>query len=367
MDIKKALFAYGDKVVFLLFLALFLFAAFKLVSPSNQDNNDVVLNGGGGTSAGDPDILIAPEAEAVKRKVDLPLDGERARLAEGGVAEDYDDVFPLEGKEKSCPECAWLVPIELEKCPKCGYPFEHRHGDKDKDGMPDTWEDKYAEKWKDKFPNENYPAKVTDSEVPDADKDPDLDGYANIDEYQGGSDPGDPKSIPQMFVVHEIGSQLVDILFKGFIVHAGGEYDVPDPKYWALEINWGRDTKTKIIPYGGYFHGYRLFPLVKTIEMRPNPRLGEGVKVPFEIWSLTIQKKNRKKIVVNRNEEVRESELYTRLRVTRGPDKNKIIGPLYDTDKFTANSKTFTVQSVMEDEVLLTDEKNQKIVLRKGR
>jgi hypothetical protein len=367
MDTKKLLFAYGDKAVFLIFLALFLFAAFKLVSQPEQDNTKLVPNGGGVAASPDTGILIAPEAEAVKKRVELPLDGERARLAEGGVAEDYDDVFPLEGKEKSCPECDWLVPIELEKCPKCGHPFTERHGDKDKDGMRDEWEDKYAEKWKDKFPNENYPAKVTDSEVPDADKDPDQDGYVNIDEYLGDSDPGDPKSVPQMFVVHEIGAQLVDILFKGFIVNEGGDYDKPDPEYWALEINWGKGAKTKIIPYGGYFHRYRLYPLEKRTEMRPNPRLGPGVKVPFEIWSLTIQKKNRKAIVVDMHEEVRENELYTRLRVTRGADKNKVLGPLYDADRFTANSKEFTVESVLEDQVILTDEKGQEVIIRKGR
>jgi hypothetical protein len=53
--------------------------------------------------------------------------------------------------------------------------------DDDNDGMPDNWENEHG----------------LDPFVDDALRDADNDGYTNLEEYQLGSDPNDPNSIPK--------------------------------------------------------------------------------------------------------------------------------------------------------------------------
>jgi hypothetical protein len=258
-------------------------------------------------------------------------------------------IEPIEGKEKSCPDCFRIVPIDIEECPECGYLFVPSD-DEDRDGMPNEWEDKYD---------------VTDRKVPDANKDPDGDGYANIEEYHGGSDPGDPTSVPKALIIVDIGREQVDILFRGFLVNAGGDADVPDPRFWVLQINWGAQAETSIIPYGGYFRGYRMYPLRKKVEKVWNESLGiEEVK---ETWYLTIQKRGRKPIVVGMNMIATEQEPYAKLRITTGIDRGKTTQKVYDTEKFTANGMEYTVLLVDAEkrQVTLMDENENIIRLKK--
>ena len=84
-----------------------------------------------------------------------------------------------------------------------------------------------------------------------------------------------------------------------------------------------------------------------------------------DVWYLTIQKKGRQPIVVRMKTEARENEFYTRLRVTRRRDKGKTTERLYDTEKFTANDKEYTILRIAEKEVKLLDEKRNIITLKK--
>lgn len=54
--------------------------------------------------------------------------------------------------------------------------YIHSEGDRDQDGLPDEWEDRYG----------------TDPDVPDAGDDPDNDGSNNGEEHERGTDPHDP-------------------------------------------------------------------------------------------------------------------------------------------------------------------------------
>ena len=345
MDIKKILFKFGDKIIFVVFLALFLLSALKLVSNQGNNGNSGVIGVGAPQATADMDILARAEFHILKSEIEDPP----ISYTGGGIAEDPDWVEPVEGKEKACPRCFRIVPIEMEKCPECGNSWGPTNDD-DRDGMPNDWEDKYD---------------VTDRKVPDAQEDPDADGYTNIEEYHGNSDPGDPKSIPKTLVIVEIGREPVDILFRGYIVNEGGDPEKPDPLSWVLQINWGKYADTSFIPYGGYFRGYRMYPLAKKIETTWNPAIGENVTE--DIWALTIQKKNRQPIYVIKDKTALEQEAYAILRITSGPDKDKRIDKLYDTEKFTANGIEYTVLSVAAEEkqVILMDAKGNTIRLNK--
>jgi hypothetical protein len=63
--------------------------------------------------------------------------------------------------------------------------------DTDGDGLPDWWEVKYSTTNLDRAKSD-----TDDNGTPDGNEDPDLDGYSNLAEYQGNSDPSDLADIP---------------------------------------------------------------------------------------------------------------------------------------------------------------------------
>ena len=81
-------------------------------------------------------------------------------------------------------ECQKPIGYHSMVCPFCNHsqpPLQRNDFDRDKDGMPDEWEEKYG---LDKF-NPN-----------DAVIDIDGDAFTNVEEYQGGTDPTDIADVP---------------------------------------------------------------------------------------------------------------------------------------------------------------------------
>ncbi|MBN2190247.1 MAG: helix-hairpin-helix domain-containing protein [Candidatus Aureabacteria bacterium] len=94
--------------------------------------------------------------------------------------------------------------------------------DTDKDGMPDQWEKKYG---------------LNPRKASDAIEDMDKDTYTNLQEYQAGTDPTNPKSNPegleyllQRYALRNISRETVSLLFMG--------YTQWSPEYLDLQINW---------------------------------------------------------------------------------------------------------------------------------
>ena len=113
--------------------------------------------------------LFDKSAAALKEPSQIPAWSNRLMVAELRV---------------SCVSCRRPIPYAAVRCPfpDCG--AEQPAGelmDKDKDGMPDEWELKYGFNPLD--PN-------------DAGLDSDHDDFTNLEEYQSGTDPRDPKSHP---------------------------------------------------------------------------------------------------------------------------------------------------------------------------
>lgn len=332
-DLKKKLVQYGDKVLFGVFLVVLAATA--------------VLTQIGGKKADDEMASVTPRppkkaeetvADKLKKTTD---DFENPAIPEGyvtgGFATDYDEITPGPG-EKSCPKCAWICKVTDPRCPNCGYLFED---DDDHDGMPNNWEDRYT--------SSDYES--PDRYVPDANKDPDGDTFSNYKEYLGGSNPHDPSSIPSPFKVANMYRKPVDILFQGFTINEGGVSEKIDPKYWVLQINYGRNSNTTFIPLGGYFRGYKLYPLERHMKhFEP----GHGIP-PYdkEIYTLSIQRKGQEPIELDKGVWGETNETFVDLEVTRGRDQGKVIRSLTIGVPFTANGQRYMITEIQGDTVIL--------------
>jgi hypothetical protein len=336
-DLKKKLVQYGDKVLFGVFLVVL--AATAVLTQMDKKPQDPT------TIA--PPKTKEPEETVAKRLNDVINDFDNPAIPEGyvtgGFASDYDEITPGPG-EKSCPRCAWICKASDPRCPRCGYLFED---DDDKDGMPNEWEDRY---------------KGTDRYVPDAEKDPDGDGFSNYKEYLGGSNPDDPKSIPSPFKVVNMYRKPVDVLFKGYTVKEGGDPDNIDPKYWVLQINYGRDSQTTFIPLGGYFRGYKLYPLDKRTE---HVEPGHGIPgYDKEVYTLSIERKGQDPIKLDKGVWGQTNETFIDLEVTRGRDSGKVFKGVTIGIVITANGQRYMITEVRGDTAILKGSEGEVYTLQ---
>lgn len=329
-DLKKKLVQYGDKVLFGVFvLVLGVTVAVTMVGGKSKPGTEPRPLG----KRPETGALLVEDIAKLAEKLDrgeVP-DG----YITGGFATDPDEIAPRRG-EKQCKGCGYIVPENVKRCPKppgCGRWFEN---DDDNDGMPNDWEDRY---------------KGPDRYTPDANKDPDGDGFTNLKEYLGGSDPDDPKSIPSPFRLTDRYRKRIDIQFYGYIVKEGGDPDVIDHDYWVIQINWGRNTRMTMVPLGAHFHGYRLFPLEKTKVLRKGRG---GIPDWYEdVYVLTIQKRGQSPIKLEMEKWGVTVESYINLLVTRGKDRGKVFKDLTIGNVIGANGERFQVFEIGEEKVIL--------------
>jgi len=189
------------------------------------------------------------------------------------IATDPDEYRPRPG-EHVCldPECTYIVPDGAKWCPKCGAPQD----DRDFDGMDDAFEQRHT---------------VTNPDMADGHLDGDGDGFTNIEEYKAGSDPDDPSSVPAPIRLVAIERQLIDVLFRGYAESRKGHIEI--------QLNWGNDTRTTILPLGSTFRGYSLEELRTDIGRRGEPN-----------YSLILRRPEGDALVLPRSTPVREPERY---------------------------------------------------------
>ena len=109
--------------------------------------------------------------------------------------------------EVQCPDCGWIFPQELTGCPRC------------------------------------TPSTITVIERPP-----------------------DPPGDGSPFQTLRTASKEVDVHFKGFYRRPGKGFGQVTPAgTYVLQINWANNTRTSMIPLGGLFQGYRLYPLEERI------------------------------------------------------------------------------------------------------
>jgi hypothetical protein len=337
-DLKKKLVQYGDKVLFGIFLVV-LAATAALTLTSGRGSPET-----GAWTVGP----WKPDAKTVAKLItdvsdDIDQGGVPEGFAAGGFATDPDEINPRRG-EKQCEHCGYIVPENVKRCPMCGAWFED---DDDHDGMPNEWEDRYKP--------------TLDRYTPDANKDPDGDGFSNLKEYLGGSDPTDPKSIPSPFRITNQYRKQVDILFQGYTIKEGGSPDAIDPQYWVILLNYGRNTRSKLVPLGGYFRGYRLWPLEKTVVHRTP---GHGIPAfDEEVYVLTIQRSGQNAIRLEKSQWAQTNETYVDLLVTRGRDSGKVFREQTIGDVMSANGTQFEITDMRDGTVILKGSEGETYTL----
>ena len=143
----------------------------------------------------------------------------------------------------SCVKCGRPIPVEADVCPfrNCGaqQPPSLNAGKKDSDldGMPDEWELKYGL-------NQN---------ADDALQDADADGFANLEEYQAGTNPRDAASHPayaEKLRVIKIGRTPMPLSFQGV-----QRLSTNDVRFLLKNERLQRDTYAKL---GDTVDGYKL-------------------------------------------------------------------------------------------------------------
>ena len=178
--------------------------------------------------------LESTERRNVSRIPDLVFAIAHA-AADGAYSMSGTNVAFLVAPERvACVKCAQPIPISADSCPWCSaeQPDENaaidESWDSDSDGMPDEWEKKFS---LDPFSAE------------DAALDPDTDGFTNLEEFQGGTDPRDAKSHPPRFAFLRVRSIDVEPFPYGFngskMKGADGEYK------FAVKDAHGRDWYVK--------------------------------------------------------------------------------------------------------------------------
>jgi len=326
-DLKKKLIQYGDKVLFGIFvIVLVATAAATLIGSRSQPNSENQTLGDYKPKAETLDVQIAKLDDEFKQG------GIPTGFVASGFATDPDEINPRPG-EAACEYCGWIMPENVLRCPNCG---RWRMNDDDKDGMPNDWEDRYS---------------VVDRHTPDASEDPDNDGFSNLKEYLGGSDPGDPKSIPSPFRLARSYRKRVDIRFRGYTVNPGGDADRIDPQYWVLQMNYGRESDTAFVKLGGHLRGYRLFPLEKKQVLRKGKG---GIPDWYEdVYVLSIQRRSQQPIKLEKGKWGTTNETFVDLEVTRGRDSGKRFTGLTIGDVIRANGERFEIIEMRDGNVIL--------------
>ncbi len=215
--------------------------------------------------------------------------------------------------EKQCPICGWIVPRSVATCPKCRYNWAAGDIVPEKDDKKDT--------------------------------------------------PPPPLVEGVPFRVLSIARIPVDIYFMGFIRNPWRNNEID------LQINWGKGTKTSIVPLGETFHGYRLYPLERKVEMVNRPGLPAGEE---ERVFLTITKAGEEPFVVESRKTVQERELVATLdpaegrwRTTHRDVRTEAEGAFdvyadYIVDEIGGKRRQYRVLEVTEIQVVVYDQKEQK-------
>jgi len=221
--------------------------------------------------------------------------------------------------EKQCPRCGWIVPQSMPSCPKCRY----------------RWEG--------------------------------VEPVVKTDENDGKKTGPVVEGIP--FKVVDIAFKPVDILFFGFIRMPG--------RGLFLQINFANNTRTNMVPEGGFFQDYRLSSLVKKEKMVQPPGFSRPYKKDAHF--ITIQKEGGQPIEIERGQTVTESmpvatlqALAGKWQIRHGDKVVSTVESIFDVyagdtvSEVGGQTKTFEIVRVEENRVRLKDREGKEHDLPRG-
>jgi len=230
-----------------------------------------------------------------------------------------------------CVKCLRPIPADTDVCPfrNCGekQPAVATPGKKDADfdGMPDEWELKHG----------------LNLNVDDARQDVDNDGFANLEEFQAGSNPGDAGAHPSYaskLRVIAIGRTFMPLSFQGV-----QRLSTNDVRFLLVNKRLQRDTYAKM---GETVDGYKV---VKYEEKKIKVRKGGTFDVEEDVSVLTVSKDNKMvPLTINR---VNQGEIGANLIFL--VDQTKMVVKLGDVIKLKNNS--YKIIDIKKDSVILTD------------
>jgi hypothetical protein len=248
------------------------------------------------------------------------------------IATDPDEYRPRAG-EHVClnPECTYIVPDGALWCPKC----LTRQDDRDFDGMDDAFEEHHV---------------ATNPDVPDGHLDYDGDHFSNKEEYDGGSDPDDPKSVPAPIRLVAIEQELVDVLFRGYAKPRDGQI--------VIQLNWGNDTGTSVLSVGAMFRGYHVEEVRAQLVERGSKE--HHTNYTETDYSLVLRRPDGEAFELPRNTWVREPERYGLFVSAEDPTRRVRA---YAGMRFRIDGHVYVVLEVSADRARLLGDRGEQLVL----
>lgn len=237
-----------------------------------------------------------------------------------------------DGDAMLCSACGLNIEKDTTICPACGQ--EQSDVDKDKDEIPDYWENKYG---------------FNPMDPGDAEGDKDEDGFSNLSEYISGTDPVDPESTPKskgivsQFSVAAIFRKPVELKLMGYINLGDGV---------TLQINWGGKTDFKKVNES--IRGYKVLDFVKKVVPVTKK---EGLVTEVDQSYARIQKSLEEPIILEIKRIKVEKELYARIIDIK-------IQKKYDVHVGSAFATDYKVLDITAKEVIIQDKDGEQYTLR---
>jgi hypothetical protein len=249
----------------------------------------------------------------------------------------------------NCRECRLPVHIHADGCPFCQTPVVPVNNlppdpDRDNDGMPTEWEEKYG---------------LDPFDASDAGKDMDGDGATNLEEYKAGFDPTDPESRPSVIKKMElegISGKRFGLRFNSRVKTASG---------YKFGLNYKLptgETKTDFVAIGDEVAGFTV-----TNYEEKHAQVEKPFPHKADVSELTLTTKDDETIVLVMGKARLHVELTAHIKLVLSEGIVQQHGLMKD-DSFEVEGTRYVVIDIdaAKQRVILLNESDQKeIVLQR--
>ncbi len=307
-----------DKLMLVIVLMGLLVSALLLVLWINASR--------GAVAQGEQSLMVTPK---MVKPIDLTaLEKDRLLLSKPALNARPARKMMVSELRVHCVSCGKPIPYNAAKCPFCSADQpsikQLSEMDSDADGIPDVYEMEHA---------------MNAADHDDAQLDADGDGFSNLEEYLGGTNPNDANSHPSMEAklrVARVGSTPFKFLYRGIATMPDGSV--------RHQINVRTFERTHIVKVGDVVEGIKVLEYIPASAENKKPAL------------LVKQGDNTIRLV--RDQEVTKEELYAVLvslmdRQTYRVQVNQTI---------TLKDRSYKIIDIERNGVLIRDTETNKDV-----